>query len=240
MDSAGVDACVLVPLEAPGPDTSANNPPAVEMARAHPDRFKVMGRFDLTAPGRAPLLERWRTELGMLGVRLAFVREPNQGLLRNGALNWFWSAAEENGVPVMLLLPDMVERVEPIAAHHPKLKLVVDHMGLTPDKQYSKHELKAAIEPLLKLSGHDNVAVKLTALPNSVAEAYPFVSLHESVLKVVNSFGRERSFWGSDLSRLRCPYSECIRMFSEALPFSAMDKEWIMGRGVSAWLGWNA
>lgn len=33
MDAAGVDRCVIVPLEAPGPDQSANNRPAMQIAR---------------------------------------------------------------------------------------------------------------------------------------------------------------------------------------------------------------
>ena len=48
-------------------------------------------------------------------------------------------------------------------------------------------------------------------------------------------------FWGSDLSRLPCSYRECVTMFTEEMPWlKAGDLEWIMGRGVCAWLGWSA
>jgi hypothetical protein len=47
-------------------------------------------------------------------------------------------------------------------------------------------------------------------------------------------------FWGSDLTRLRGTYDEVRRLFTEELDFlSAEDLEWIMGRGVREWLGWQ-
>jgi hypothetical protein len=47
-------------------------------------------------------------------------------------------------------------------------------------------------------------------------------------------------FWGTDYSRLPCSYREAITMFTEEIPwFSGEDKEWIMGRGLCEWLGWE-
>jgi len=44
--------------------------------------------------------------------------------------------------------------------------------------------------------------------------------------------------WGSDLSRLRGTYRECVTMFTEEMDwFSAKDLEWIMGRALREWLG---
>jgi len=85
-----------------------------------------------------------------------------------------------------------------------------------------------------------NVAVKATALPDSVAEPFPFRSLHEPLRQVFEAFGPRRLFWGSDLTRLKVPYSECVRLFTGELPFlTGEDKEWVMGRGVMEWLKWN-
>jgi L-fuconolactonase len=45
--------------------------------------------------------------------------------------------------------------------------------------------------------------------------------------------------WGTDLTRLPCPYREAVTLFTEALPWlTAEDKEWIMGRAACEWLGW--
>jgi L-fuconolactonase len=70
-------------------------------------------------------------------------------------------------------------------------------------------------------------------------EPYPFRSLHEPVRRVVEAFGRERVFWGSDVTRLPCTYVECRRLFTDELDFlSEQDKEWIMGRALCEWLDW--
>ena len=56
---------------------------------------------------------------------------------------------------------------------------------------------------------------------------------------MVAAFGAERVFWGSDLSRLPCPYAEWIAFFTEEMSgLSSEEVTSIMGRGLSQWLGW--
>lgn len=239
MDGAGVGRCVVVPMMPPLREEMARtNQAALAMTQHQPNRFAVMGLFDLTDRAGAARLMSWRSAPGMLGVRVTFLRDPNLSLLREGGLEWFWDAAEEAGVPVTLLAPDMAGNLERIAADHPRLRLVVDHLNLHPSVSYD--DLLPAIQPLLRLARHDNVAVKASALPCWAREPYPFPSLHESIARAVDAFGAPRVFWGSDLSRLPCTYSECIRLFTEETPsLTDDDKAWVMGRGVMEWLGWS-
>lgn len=66
----------------------------------------------------------------------------------------------------------------------------------------------------------------------------------DELLQQMNTAGvdrAERMFWGSDLSRLRGPYRECVTMFTEEMPWlSARDLEWIMGRGICEWVEWKS
>jgi predicted TIM-barrel fold metal-dependent hydrolase len=95
------------------------------------------------------------------------------------------------------------------------------------------------VDSLLKLARLKNVAVKVSALPCYVDEPYPFSTLHLLVRRVVEAFGPQRCFWGTDLSHLPCPYKQAVTLFTEELDFlSETDKEWIMGRGIAAWLNW--
>ena len=81
--------------------------------------------------------------------------------------------------------------------------------------------------------------MKVSALPCYVAEPYPFPTLHPLIRRVVESFGPQRCFWGTDLSHLPCPYNQVVTLFTEELDFlSPTDKEWIMGRGIAEWLNW--
>src|ERR1700704_2778259 len=65
MDAAGVNRAVLVP---PTLDDDRNDL-ALDAARLHPDRYAVMGRLDLEAPGAREKIATWCRQPGMLGLR---------------------------------------------------------------------------------------------------------------------------------------------------------------------------
>lgn len=240
MDAAGVDRCIVVPLDAPGDDLAANNPAALAMVHERPDRLAVMGRIHLANLENARLLPGWKADPSMLGIRVAFHRDPHLSLLKDRGLEWFWRGAEDAGIPIMMLVPnELVATVGAVAERHPRLRLVVDHLGLTPYVHYD--DLMPPLAPLLGLARHPNVAVKASALPDSVPDAFPFPSLHDPLHAVIDAFGPRRVFWGSDFTRTRvkCPYDEIVRLFRDELTFlSPQDREWILGRGVTEWLGW--
>jgi predicted TIM-barrel fold metal-dependent hydrolase len=115
--------------------------------------------------------------------------------------------------------------------------LVLDHLAL--GLGVKDHAIGSALEPVLAAARHPNIAVKASALPCYVSEPYPFKSLHSHIRRVVDAYSPRRVFWGSDLSRLPCPYRQAVTFFTEELDFLSDDEaEWIMGRGIAAWLGW--
>src|SRR3954470_22072378 len=65
MDAAGVARAIIVPNT---PPQGRGNGLALEAARAHPNRFGVMGVLDHQASESPALLGRWREQPGMLGV----------------------------------------------------------------------------------------------------------------------------------------------------------------------------
>src|SRR5499426_1933961 len=135
----------------------------------------------------------------------------------------------------MVVAPQAVPKIGEIAARHPRLRLIIDHLGLSTEMKGKA--LMPAIDTLVKLAPISNVAVKASALPCYVNESYPFPSLHPHIRRVVEAFGPRRVFWGTDLSHLPCPYRQAVTLFTEELDFlSATDKEWIMGRAISDWL----
>ena len=142
--------------------------------------------------------------------------------------------------PVMVLIHHAyVEHVERVATRHPALKIVIDHLGLV-NGEKDAHAFRA-LDRLLALHAHANVAVKASALPCYTAEPFPYRGLHPYLRRVYDAFGPRRMFWGTDLSRLPCTYREGITMFTEHIPWlGPEEKEWILGRGVCEWLGWKA
>src|SRR5262245_34519795 len=72
MDGRGIDAAVIHP---PGWD-----PGSIEMAfkavRDFPGRFAILGALPLSSPDKRALVETWRSQPGMLGLRYGFLQDP--------------------------------------------------------------------------------------------------------------------------------------------------------------------
>src|SRR5579859_2726058 len=236
MDRAGVDRAILVP---PSIDRDRNDY-VIEAARKHPDRFAVMGRVTLKGGGGRGMFARWKEQPGMLGVRLTFHRDADRSWITDGTADWFWGEAEDNEIPVMVHAPERLAVVGEIAARHPRLRLIVDHMGFA--RATMDVQTAAAAERMIMLARHPNVYVKVSALPAFSSEPYPFKNLREPLRRVIAAFGPQRSFWGSDITRVppSCSYRQTVTHVTEELDFlSAGDLEWIMGRGLAECLGWR-
>lgn len=232
MDVAEVERAVLV---TPGSEGDGNDV-ALAAARAHPRRLAVMGRLSLEQPDPERVM-RWRLEPGMLGVRLTFNREPQARWLTNGVSDWFWPAADEAALPVMLAAAGQLEMVGTLAERYPRIHFVIDHLGLP--IRLGGMTVDEAIGPLLELAALENVAAKASALPFYATDPFPFASLHSAIRRVVEAFGPERVMWGTDITRLSCSYDEATKLFTEALDFlSQSDLDWVMGQTAARWLNW--
>ena len=72
MDEGGVDAAVIHP---PGWDPNSTEM-AFKAVRDFPGRFGILGAFPLNQPDKRALVEKWRSQPGMLGLRYGFLQEP--------------------------------------------------------------------------------------------------------------------------------------------------------------------
>ena len=233
MGVAGVDRAILVPPSWEG----YRNDYALEAAQRHPDRFAVMGKIPLNDVVSKEKITDWLKQPGMLGFRISFRHSGSHSWLDDGTADWIWADCERYGIPVMIFAPFAVAKIGAIAERHPALRLIVDHMGL--NVQWKGKDLSPGVDLLLKFARLKNVAVKASCLPCYVDESYPFPTLHRQIRRVVEAFGAERVFWGTDLSQLPCSYRKAVTLFTEELDFlSASDKEWIMGRALAKWLHW--
>lgn len=234
MEEAGVDRVVLVPPSFEGD----YNDIALQAAIVHPQRFAVMGRIPLDDPSQIELVEGWRQRPGGLGFRLTFSQPRHKAWLTDGTAEWFFAAAERLGIPIMVFAPGSLPDVAKVAERYPGLRIVLDHLCI--DVKLRDEQIDPSIEAALRLAHLPNVAVKASSLPSVVTEAYPFPFLAPRIERVLEAYGRERTFWGSDLTRRACTYRQYLSHFTEELPFlSGEDLEWVVGRGVSEWLGWD-
>jgi L-fuconolactonase len=234
MDSAGVHRAVIVP---PSPAGDSNDT-ALEAAAKYPGRFVVMGRFDPSASGARDRLQGWLAQPGMAGIRMTFHKPQWGRWLDDGSIDWFWSDCERLRIPLMLLIPGRLPAVAAIAQRHPGLTLIVDHLGLHSNVRDA--QCGPDIDALLRLAPLPNVSVKASAVPCYTDELFPFPTMSAYLRRVYAAFGPRRMFWGSDVSRLPCSYTDCVRHFTQALDFiPAAELPWVMGRGLSEVLGWG-
>ncbi len=237
MDESGVDAAVIHP---PGWDPHATEM-AFEAVRDYPGRFAIMGSLPLEHPGSRTRIAGWRDQPNMLGLRYTLLRDPARQWLADGTLDWLWTEAEKADVPIALLATDSLTELARIAERHPGLRLTIDHLGgrggLTTLKD---HAAMTHMPQLLALAKFPNVAVKATGAPGYSAEPYPFPTMQLYLRQIYDAFGPRRMFWGTDITKMPCPWRQCVTMFTEELPWLGEDDaRLVMGEAICARWGWN-
>ena len=230
MDGAGVSRAYLVPGNA------AANAACVEAAQRWPDRFRVMGIIGLDKPESRTLLADWAAS-GFLGARLTFPPYRKVSWLDDGTANWFWPEANRLKLPVMIWAPNQAQALARLAREWPDIRFVIDHLNLFVEDKGDT--VTRAVDALLPLAEHPNIAVKVSALPAHSGEPFPFRDMHPHIKRVVDAFGADRAFWGTDLTRRSCTYNEAIAMFTQELGFLREDElERVMGAAALRWIGW--
>lgn len=235
MDEAGVDRVVIVPPTLEGDRLDY----AQQAVRRYPGRFAIMGRIALDDPASARRFATWKQQLGVLGIRLN-IAGAQAVWLTDGTADWFWPAAEAAAIPVMFLTTGHTHRFAQIAERHPRLPLIIDHMGVSSECVRNR-AVPAAIDQSLALAKYPNVSVKLSAAPLISSEPYPFRDVTLYIRRLFDAFGPRRCYWGTDLTNsfTKATYRQRVTHFTEELDFlSENDQDWLMGRAIIERLGW--
>ncbi len=235
MDEAGVAAAINCP---PIWDPAAMDYAAVAAA-AHPKRLATLGWFAVDVPGDEALVEQLLTKPGMLGLRLLFATPTAAQALLSDRLDWLWSFAQRRELPVAFgVLPMLIERVGAIAANYPRVRVMVDHLAVSP---FEKLPAAAAhFDTLLALARRPNVTIKATGVPSMSAQALPFADTHQHLRRFFDAYGAARMFWGTDITRMQPSWRQCVQLFTEELPWlKGRDLELVMGDAVAQWVNWR-
>jgi predicted TIM-barrel fold metal-dependent hydrolase len=138
-----------------------------------------------------------------------------------------------------MMAAGFLPKVGEVAQRHPNLKLILDHLG-RPSGVTSPAERWANLPEVLALAKYPNVAMKATGAPSYSDEPYPFRDIHDNLHRLYDAFGPARWFWGTDITRMHCPWRQCVTLFTEELPWlRGRDLELVMGRAVCDWIGWK-
>ena len=183
-------------------------------------------------------MRTWKQRPGMKGLRWVLNQPHMKTWWTDGTMEWVWAEAEKQGLPISYLVNDHMADLGRVAERHPRLKLMIDHLGAITS---AKDEAAFIHLPaMLALAKYPNIAVKVSGAPSNSSDVYPWRNIHDPIKRIFDAFGPTRCFWGTDLSRMPCSYRQCVTMFTEELPWlKGRDLELVMGRALCDWIGWQ-
>ncbi|MEA2682310.1 MAG: L-fuconolactonase [Chloroflexota bacterium] len=229
MDAAGVDRALLLPAAW---DVRGNEL-VLDAATAHPARFRAVLAVNPAQPTDAVDLGQQVAQPEVAALRAFVPPGVAASWLDGDAADWLWSLSESTDTPVMVWAPGRLRQLQRVIGAHPQLRLVIDHLnlGMGPSPVTTDE-----VTDLCSLANHAAVAVKASALPAVSNDGYPFADMRPVMREVVDAFGAERVFWGSDKMRLPCTYRESLTTFTEGDFMSRKEMELVTGGAVSNWL----
>jgi L-fuconolactonase len=178
-----------------------------------------------------PAPEKWlgevqpaveRLGIAPTGIRLPLQRRSADWTDLEG-LSALLEGLEERGMMLELLLrPDQIDVIPELAAEHPRLEIVLCHLGIgshDPTPQW-----RAA---LASLAGSPNVSAKISGLfARSGTRADVDLAVRGAVATAVDNLGPDRLMFGSDwpMSTLVADYAEVIDRTAGILPALTTDE----------------
>lgn len=189
---AGIDATVIVQAA----DSLADTDAMIQAAEDHPWIAGVVGWLPLTDRDAAEReLERRRGRLR--GVRHLIHWDPDpEWLLRPDAQAGLACLAEA-GLPfdVVAVFPHHLPLVPAVAAAHPDLVLVIDHLAKPPFRAPGWDEWVRAIR---RAAGIPTVRAKVSGLDTSAGAGWSVDELRPAWEVALEAFGPARLMFGSD------------------------------------------
>lgn len=240
MDALGIDESVIVTTPLYGRGERANEY-TMRSIEAHPDRLYGVSLLDFFGDEDA-VRQSVRRATGhdrLLGVRMHAPFEyaeipselnPEADWIASPELDPVWDElARQDAAMFIFPKAQQLSLVADLAERHPDVPIVVDHMawpGEDTDPDQSPWTDFAAV------AEHDNAYVKVSSLPRSADDDWPYPDLHDYVRNLLEWFGAERLMLGSDYPWMDSwdSYERCVSWVEEVEFISARDLAYLSHR----------
>jgi predicted TIM-barrel fold metal-dependent hydrolase len=223
MDWAGVDKAVLLQ----GPFYGDQNALVLEALRTYPDRLLGAAYFDPWAEDSRARFTPISRKAGFCAVKLE-LSEPTGlcGLYPEARLDapeiaWLWDRLEDDGLVATLDLGRPGTRsyqtaaVRAIAEGHPRLRIVIPHLGQITPTVEADPELRQLWLEQIDLGRLPNVWFDCAALPAYLpGEDHPYPTIGHYLRLAIERIGPEKVMWGSDIPGLleHATYPQLVRL----------------------------
>jgi predicted TIM-barrel fold metal-dependent hydrolase len=237
MDEVGVDGALLVSVFTMYRWDASY---ALEVRKAHPDRFAVIKPVDPNDPKVAETIAEWAAMDGTVAIRIMMRPDVSTDAADPG-INRVLAAAARHGLPVNLLCWGRLEQAGQMAARNPDTQLVIDHLGLQqPFAPPAPPQPWADLPKLLALGAHKNIAVKITGACTLSHQPFPYKDIWDPLARIFDSFGLDRCLWGTDWTRAvgLLTYQQGVDAFRVTDRLSDGDRAMLMGGALQKIYGW--
>src|SRR5438874_11096601 len=128
MDRVGVDGAIFISAFSMYRYDASY---AVEMQRAHPNRFALVKPVNLDDPAVADVIADWKKTPGTVGIRIIFTKEANRAPDDPG-FERILRAAVKHDFPVNILFWGNLDAGTALVDRYPDTRFIIDHLAILP------------------------------------------------------------------------------------------------------------
>ncbi len=199
MDKVVVDGAIYIsPISMDQYDASY----AVDVRRAHPDRFALVKPVNPDDPAVADVIAEWKLR-----------------------------AAVQHGLPVNVLFWGNLDAGTELIDRHPDTRFIIDHMGILQQSvPPAPPQPWADLPKLLELAKRKNAVIKITGACTLSKEPYPFPDIWDPLARIFDAWAFDRCLWGTDWTRAFAVvnYEQAVEPFLKTDRLSASERAMLM------------
>ena len=238
MDKVGVDGAIFISAFSMYRYDASY---AVEVQRAHPDRFGIVKPVDPDDSGVADVVADWKKTSGAVGIRIMLPPEAKRDPNHPG-LDRIARAAVRYDLPVNILCGGNLEAGAALIDRNPDTRLILDHIGIVqPRVPPAPPQPWADLPKVLELARRPNAVIKVSGACTLSREPYPFPDIWDSLARVFDAWGLDRCLWGTDWTRAFAVvnYEQAVEPFRRTDRLSDSERAMLMGGACARAYGWS-
>lgn len=240
MDNVGVDGAILVSAFSMYRYDASY---AVDVKRAHPDRFALVKPVDPDNPAVADVITDWRKTPGAVGIRIMLAKEFGGDLdPTDPGLDRIIRAAIRHDFPINILCWGNLDVGTALIDRHPDARFIIDHLGIMqPRTPPPPPQLWTDLPKVLDLAKRPNAVIKISGACTLSQEPYPFPDIWDPLARVFDAWGFDRCLWGTDWTRAFAVvnYEQAIESFRQTKHLSDSEREMLMGGACAKAYNWS-
>ena len=238
MDAVGVDGAIFISAFGL---YQYDGSYAVEVQRAHPDRFAIVKPVNPDDPAVADVIAEWKRVPGAVGVRIMLPAETKRAADDPG-LDRIARAAGRLDLPVNILCWGNLDVGTALIDRHPGTRFIIDHLGIMqPRVPPAPPEPWADLPKVLELAKRPNAVIKVSGACTLSHRPYPFDDIWDPLARVFEAWGFERCLWGTDWTRAFAVvnYEQAVTPFRMTDRLNAGERAMLMGGACAKAYGWS-